>query len=204
MSLVTAINTLFNHPGLRRFFVRARAPLGLLALLAALALIRPSGWFWGGMAVSLAGAAAQAWCFGCIMTSQELAVNGPYRFVRNPMYLARYVLILGAVLMLDPTRPWRWMAPVALTVVYLFFMHNRVRREERKLAPLFGAAYQRYLLAVPRFVPARRPYPEGRTRYWNPAAFRRNHGARNLAVVLTGHAFAYLAVYHLLPRWTGG
>ena len=127
-----------------------------------------------------------------------LASPGPADIVNNG------ALILGAVLMLDPTRPWRWMVPVALTVVYLFFMHNRVRREERKLAPLFGADYQRYLLAVPRFVPARRPFPEGRTRYWNPAAFRRNHGARNLAAVLAGHAFAYFAVYHLLPRWMGG
>ena len=203
MSIITGINTLFNHPGLRRFFVRARAPLGLLALLAALTLIRPSGWFWAGMAISLAGAAVQAWCFACIMTSQELAVNGPYRFVRNPMYLTRYILVLGAVLMLDPTRPWRWLAPAALTLVYLFFMHNRVRREERKLAPLFGEAYQRYLRAVPRFVPSLKPFPEGRTRYWNPAAFRRNHGARNLAAVLAGHAFAYLVVYHLMPCWTG-
>jgi hypothetical protein len=56
---------------------------------------------------------------------------------------------------------------------------------------------------VPRFVPALKPFPEGRTRYWNPAAFRRNHGARNLAAVLAGHAVAYLAVYHLLPRLTG-
>ena len=41
MSIVNGINALFNHPGLRRFFVRARAPLGLLALLGAMTLIRP-------------------------------------------------------------------------------------------------------------------------------------------------------------------
>ncbi len=204
MSIVSAINTLFNHAGLRRFLVHSRLPLGAAALAVLLSLVRPSPWFWRGLAISLVGALAQGWCFACIMTSRELAVNGPYRFVRNPMYLARYILVLGAVLMLDPTRPWRWLAPAALTLVYLFFMQNRVRREERKLAPLFGEAYQRYLRAVPRFVPALKPFPEGRTRYWNPAAFRRNHGARNLAAVLAGHAFAYLVVYHLMPRWAGG
>jgi protein-S-isoprenylcysteine O-methyltransferase Ste14 len=203
MSLINGINAWFNHPGLRRFFVRMRTLLGVLALLAFLPLIPRSNWFWAGLAVSLAGAAAQAWCFACIMTSQELAVNGPYRFVRNPMYLARYVLILGVVLMLDPTRAWRWLLPAAFTIIYLFFMHNRVRREERKLAPLFGEVYQRYLREVPRFAPSCRPFPEGRTRFWNPAAFTRNHGARNLAAVITGHAVAYLAVYHLLPRLLG-
>lgn len=205
MSMIRVINAWFNHAGLRRFFVQTRKPLGLLALLVLLVFVRSPAWFWIGLAVSLAGAAVQWWCFACIMTSQELAVNGPYRFVRNPMYLARYVLILGFVLMLlDPAQPWRWAMPVVYTTCYLFFMHNRVRREERKLAPIFGAAYAAYLRDVPRFVPAWRPRTDGRTLYWDRAAFRRNHGARNLAVVLAGYAIAYLVVFHLLPRWCPG
>src|SRR5690554_8038712 len=101
MIFLDQLNALFNHPGLRRFIVRTRQPLGILALLAALWLVpTDSSWFWIGMAISLVGAAGQWWCFACIMTSQELAVNGPYRYVRNPMYLTRYVLILGLVLML--------------------------------------------------------------------------------------------------------
>ena len=200
MSIVDRINTLFNHPGLRRFFVHTRKLLGGLGLLALLSLVRPSPWFWIGLAVSLIGAAAQWWCFACIMTSQELAVNGPYRYVRNPMYLARYVLFLGLLLTLDPTRPWRWLTPVVYTLFYLFFMHNRVRREERKLTPIFGESYQRYLARVPRFVPAWKPYPGGRTWHWNPAAFQRNHGLRNMTAMLAVYLLAYLLVFHLFPR----
>ncbi len=205
MFIVSSLNALFNHPALRRFFVHVRFPLGMAAGLLALLFVPPGPWFWRGLAVSLAGAAAQWWCFACIMTSRELAVNGPYRFVRNPMYLARYVMVLGLILMLDPTRPWRRLLPVVYTAGYLFFMWNRVRREERKLAPLFGEAYQRYLREVPRFVPRlRRPFPGGRTWYWNPAAFRRNHGARNAAIVLSAYLAAYLVVWHLLPLLRGG
>lgn len=203
MSILTPLNNLFNHPGLRRFVVRTRQPLGLIAALAALWCVPGNGWFWYGLAVSLLGAMGQWWCFACIMTSKELAVNGPYRFVRNPMYLTRYLLVLGLVLMLDPTLPWRWTLPVVYTVIYLFFMHNRVRREERKLAPIFGASYQRYLSAVPRFVPRCSPFPGGRTLFWNPAAFSRNHGARNALIVLTGYVAAYALVFHLFPRWRG-
>ena len=205
MSLISSLNALFNHAGLRRFIVRTRLPLGAAALLAALWFVpADSPWFWRGMAVSLAGAAGQWWCFACIMTSQELAVNGPYRYVRNPMYLTRYLLILGLVLMLDPVRyGWSWLLPVAYSLVYIFFMHNRVRREERKLTPLFGASYERYLREVPRFLPGHRPFPGGRSLYWSPAAFRRNHGARNACAVMAGYLLAYLLVFHVYPRLRG-
>jgi hypothetical protein len=105
--------------------------------------------------------------------------------------------------MLDPTLPWRWLAPLVFSVGYLFFMHNRVRREERKLGPIFGAPYANYLKSVPRFLPTWRAYPGGKTFHWNAAAFRRNHGARNLTVVLSGYLLAYLVVYHLAP-WIRG
>ena len=198
MELLSPLHALFNHPGLRRFVVKLRQPLGLAAAVTALWYVDPvSPWFCRGLAVSLLGAMGQWWCFACIMTSKELAVNGPYRFVRNPMYLTRYVLVLGLLLMLDPVATG-WL-PVGYTVIYLLFMRNRVRREERKLAPIFGESYQRYLREVPRFVPSCKPFPGGRTIFWNPEAFRRNHGARNALAVLIGYAVAYALVFHLFP-----
>ena len=189
------INLLFNDYRLRRFFLRLRAPLIAAAVLSALSLVPRSPWFWAGLLVSLAGAAAQWWCFACIMTSKELAANGPYRFVRNPMYLSRYFLVLGMFLMLDPTLPWRWLGPVAFTMFYGFFMVNRVAREERKLRAIFGEPYAAYLRAVPRFVPALRPRVAGRTLYWCPVAFKRNNGARNMLIVLAGYGLACALTY---------
>lgn len=197
MGLFAPLHAIFNHPGMRRFVVRTRLPLGL-ALGVGLLYFVDQAWFWRGLAVSFVGAAGQWWCFACIMTSQELAVNGPYRYVRNPMYLTRYLLVLGFVLMLNPVT--RWWLPLAVTILYGFFMHNRVRREERKLAPIFGDSYRRYLAEVPRFLPSLRPFPGGRTLFWNPVAFRRNHGARNLLLVLVGYAAAYALVFHVFHR----
>lgn len=197
MGMLDPLHALFNQPVLRRFFVRLRLPLGLIAGGLALWFADPA-WFWPGVAVSLVGAMGQWWCFACIMTSQQLAVNGPYRFVRNPMYLTRFVLVLGFIIMLNPIARW-WM-PVAYAVIYFLFMSNRVRREERKLAPIFGEPYQRYLQQVPRFAPSLRPFPGGRTAFWNPEAFRRNHGARNAVTVLATYAIAYVLVFHVFHR----
>ena len=192
---LSLINRLFNHRGLRRFFVKLRTPLVLAAVTGALLLVRPSPWFWGGLVVSLCGATAQWWCFACIMTSKELACNGPYRFVRNPMYLARFVMVLGLLLMVDPTQQLRWLAPAVFVVFYGFFMHNRVRREEHKLRAIFGKPYEEYLRKVPRFLPALQPRFVGKTFYWNKTAFRRNNGARNMALVLAGYAIACALTY---------
>lgn len=192
---LSAINRVFNHLGLRKFFQKLRNPLILLACLTAFQLVPKSPWFWVGITVSFCGAAFQWWCFACIMTSKELAQNGPYRFVRNPMYLARYVMVLGLFLMLDPTLPWRWLWPAGFSLFYAFFMHNRVLREERKLREIFGAPYLNYLKAVPRFVPSLLPSYPGRTMYWNRVAFSRNNGIRNMLLVLTGYLVACVLTY---------
>ncbi len=96
--LLAPVHDLFNHPRLRSVLLRLRLPLGLVAGVLLVLSIAPE-WFWPGLVVSAAGALFQLWCFSCIHTQHELAVNGPYMFVRNPMYLARFLLILGIVLM---------------------------------------------------------------------------------------------------------
>jgi protein-S-isoprenylcysteine O-methyltransferase Ste14 len=144
------------------------------------------------LAVSLFGEAIQLWCFASLQKNEVLAANGPYAMVRNPMYLGRYFLLLGMLML--PGNAWM---PWVFTVVYYFYMVNRVRREEALLAPTFGDAYARYCAAVPRFLPRLTPHPGGRIAYFDWGTFVRNHGLRNLAQVAAFYAlagyFAFLA-----------
>jgi protein-S-isoprenylcysteine O-methyltransferase Ste14 len=82
---------------------------------------------------------------------QRLVVEGPYRYVRNPLYEGDICLILGAGLL---TRSWVLMLVAAL---YLVQLAIQLPLEERELGERFGAPYQRYCELVPRFVPRRRP-----------------------------------------------
>ena len=188
--MATGVHGFFNHPALRRTLVRARVPL-FIALGLALLWYAQRDWFLPALAVSLVGEAIQLWCFASLQKNQVLAANGPYAVVRNPMYLGRYFLLLGMLLLTGNV----WLL-AGFSIVYYFYMVNRVRREEALLARTFGEAFARYCAAVPRFVPRLRPHPGGRITFFDWETFVRNHGLRNLAQVAVFYALAgYFAFY---------
>ena len=82
---------------------------------------------------------------------QRLVVEGPYRYVRNPLYDGDFCLIVGAGLL---TQSWVLMLGTAL---YLAQLALQLPLEERELMERFGRSYRRYCELVPRFVPRRRP-----------------------------------------------
>ena len=82
---------------------------------------------------------------------QRLVVEGPYRYVRNPLYGTDFSLIVGASLL---TRSW---ALVLLAALYLAQLAIQIPLEERELRERFGTPYRRYCELVPRFVPRLRP-----------------------------------------------
>jgi protein-S-isoprenylcysteine O-methyltransferase Ste14 len=74
---------------------------------------------------------------------QRLVVEGPYRYVRNPLYVTDFSLILGASLL---TQSW---ALILLAALYLAQLALQVPLEERELRERFGAPYRRYCDLVP-------------------------------------------------------
>lgn len=72
--------------------------------------------------------------------------NGPYRFTRNPIYLAMALAYLGIALLLN--NMW---ALVPLPIVLLIVDRFVIRREERYLAAKFGDSYQQYCSRVRRW-----------------------------------------------------
>jgi protein-S-isoprenylcysteine O-methyltransferase Ste14 len=87
-------------------------------------------------------------------------VEGPYQYVRNPLYDGDFCLILGAALL---TQNW---ALVLLAALYLAQLALQLPFEERELRERFGIPYQRYCELVPRFVPRRRPVRQRDLNSW--------------------------------------
>ncbi len=79
---------------------------------------------------------------------RQLVVRGPYRFVRNPMYLGAALALGGAALFY---RSWHLLAYMGsfLLVTHLFV----VRYEEPTLRRTFGEEYERYCRRVRRWWP---------------------------------------------------
>ena len=81
---------------------------------------------------------------------------GPYRWVRNPMYLGALLVILGAGLYL------RSPSALLVAVVFVFLAHVFVLLyEEPALERAFGDDYRRYKASVNRWLPRR---PSARSR----------------------------------------
>ena len=82
---------------------------------------------------------------------QRLVVEGPYRFVRNPLYVTDFALILGTALLAND--PFLFL----LALLYAAQLALQLPLEERELRRRFGLRYSRYCRLVPRFVPRLRP-----------------------------------------------
>ena len=81
-------------------------------------------------------------------TSRQLTVGGPYRYVRNPLYLAIALVITGQGLLLS--RPVLLVYAAVLLAAFVAFVHWY---EEPSLARRFGDQYQTYRKQVPGWWP---------------------------------------------------
>jgi len=171
--VIAGINALFNHPGLRSVLVKLRVPI-VVAAAAVVVAYADSRWLWPALAVSLFGELIQLWCFATLNKNVSLACRGPYAIVRNPMYLGRFFILGGALMLLG--QPWLLLA---FAVVYWFYMVNRVGREELRLREVLGQPYADYCAGTRRFIPGA-PYRGEPVLVWDWALFRQNHGAYNL------------------------
>ena len=82
------------------------------------------------------------------LRSERVVADGPYRYVRNPLYLGTWLLTAALSILLPPGG-----ALFALVTVTLLIL-AWVLAEERKLTIERGDVYTAYLKKVPRFFPA--------------------------------------------------
>jgi hypothetical protein len=93
---------------------------------------------------------------GALHTDRVVA-EGPYRYVRNPLYLGTNLLALGYTV-LAPR-----MGALILIIGVFTFNYRIILREERELRLAQGENYERYRRAVPRLWPSLRPRVPGST-----------------------------------------
>ena len=88
--------------------------------------------------------------------------DGPYRFLRNPLYLGGWSMMLAMAFIMPPTG-----ALFSMTLLTIFML-RLVLGEEALLARQLGESYQAYLRAVPRLIPRVRAAlpPAGHKPHW--------------------------------------
>jgi protein-S-isoprenylcysteine O-methyltransferase Ste14 len=113
---------------------------------------------WIALSVLLAGASLLLWCVHEFYVAgkgtlapwsppRQLVTTGPYRFCRNPMYVAVVTILLGWCLL------WNLRTLIYYAVVTMCVFHLRVLfYEEPWAARTFGEEWRAYRERVPRWV----------------------------------------------------
>jgi protein-S-isoprenylcysteine O-methyltransferase Ste14 len=85
------------------------------------------------------------------MHSSRLVADGPYRYVRNPLYFGNILLATGFGLMASR------IGFAVLVLGMVAFDYRLILREEAGIAASQGDSFRSYCAAVPRLLPALRP-----------------------------------------------
>jgi protein-S-isoprenylcysteine O-methyltransferase Ste14 len=81
------------------------------------------------------------------MQADAITIAGPYRYVRNPLYVGLWCMVVAMALFMPPTGA---LAAIVLITIFLFRL---ILAEEYFLSARLGEPYRNYLLTTPRLIP---------------------------------------------------
>lgn len=144
LSLMEWLAVRIARLGLLRFSVAVPLVIGVAALFAAIgAVLR----IWG---TAYLGAGT---VHSFDMKAGSVVAAGPYRYVRNPLYLGLWFMVAALASLMPPTG-----ALFAMALITVFLLRLTLG-EEAFLAQRIGEPYFAYKQAVPRIVPRLRGAP---------------------------------------------
>jgi protein-S-isoprenylcysteine O-methyltransferase Ste14 len=154
---------------------RFRVRSGLFLAIAVILLARPT-WIsiLLGVLISFLGLAVRAWASGHLSKEKALAVSGPYRYSRNPLYIGNFLLGIAIVV---GARSW-WV--LGLFVFYYgMFYPLIICRERDRMRELFPRQYEEYGKKVPLFLPSLRKHFPAKGK-WSRSLYMQNMEYRAL------------------------
>jgi len=148
---------------LRRRNLRGRVLLAISIALLVLFLAEPTRTsLAAGALLVLAGEGLRLWATGHLLKTERLAVSGPYRFLRHPLY-AGTLLIVSGLILASGSGLARWALPLGLVHFFFYYLPYKERAETRRLQARHGAAFADYRAAVPAILPRLTPWPGGKS-----------------------------------------
>lgn len=106
-------------------------------------------------AVSYAGSETRTTKFG----ASVLVTQGPYAYVRNPLYLGNLLIYFGVSVMANSLFPYLQIIGIIYFYLQYYFI---IREEEEFLSSKFKEKYEEYASSVNRFIPKLKPYDDSK------------------------------------------
>jgi protein-S-isoprenylcysteine O-methyltransferase Ste14 len=148
--------------------------VGIPLVVLALVLARyDSRWLWWSVALVTTGELIRIWAAGHLRKEQVMTTGGPYRLIRNPLYLGSFFIAIGFCLVAGSV--WLWL----LVVGYFALCYIPViQHEEMLLRKKFPEDYPVYANAVPAYYPTLNAYPTTSTNFsWQQVLRNKEYNA---------------------------
>ena len=102
-----------------------------------------------GAGIAAIGTLIRLWASGHVMKNKELATDGPYAFVRHPLYVGNILLLLG--FSIASSLWWSY----ALMIALLFFYYPpTIAYEDNKLKNFFGEPWEEWSKTTHALIPS--------------------------------------------------
>lgn len=156
-----------------KLHIASRLVVGLPFMLSLLVFMVQPGWFtwaslplplwaqWLGLILGITSLPLILWvqvALGSnfsttlhVRQDHSLVTQGPYRWVRHPMYTVLFIHIVALSLLSS-----NWYIGGVPLLAFILIVATRLKNEERAMVEKFGPAYQDYIRRTGRFLPRRR------------------------------------------------
>lgn len=146
-------------------------------------------YFISGLALVILGEIVRVWATGHLQKNEVLTTSGPYAYVKNPMYVGSFLIMLGITAMaISPYAPYILALELACFIGY--YVPYKKRMEGNRLLEKFGEPYADYDRHVPDYIPRRlKPYRPGSVETpqdWSKTIFLENNEHHVAFMVLVG------------------
>lgn len=119
--------------------------LGWFLAIFTLAIGASSAW----LVIAAARRLGKQWALAArLVEDHALIEDGPYRFVRNPIYTGMFGMLLATGLAVSS-----WLPLLAASLLFALGTYIRIRIEERLLRSAFGSRFDDYARRVPALIP---------------------------------------------------
>lgn len=137
-----------------------------------------------GLLLVFFGILIRTWAAGTLRKREVLVQDGPYRFIRHPLYLGSFLLTTGFFVLCGLTLSLILIV-IPIFVAYVF----AIRHEEKFLAERFGDEWKAYAARVPGLVPWK--LPSSVNLAWTYRQWARNREYQAMLASIAGLAGLY-------------
>jgi protein-S-isoprenylcysteine O-methyltransferase Ste14 len=135
--------------------------------------------FFTGVVLVILGIAARLWASGHIKKNKVLATDGPYAYVRHPLYVGNITLGFGFAC---ASGLW-WSLPLLILILLAFYPHA-IRREDEKLHHMFKKEWEEWRKETRALIPRLTPYRPSQRGTWSFMQSLRQNGEPIIALFL--------------------